>query len=82
MYIYIWRTFGLLPMSSRCKTGWKIVTDYVFSIPEWFRELSVNGASCLEINDNDLNVYLKQFVLLYADDTVVFATSEETFIQS
>ena len=44
--------------------------------------LSVNGASCLEINDNDLNVYLKLFVLLYADDTVVFATSEETLIQS
>ena len=42
--------------------------------------LSVNGASCLEINDN--NVYLKLFVLLYADDTVVFATSEETLIQS
>ena len=44
--------------------------------------LSVNGASCLEINDNDLNVYLKRFVLLYADDTVVFAKSEETLIQS
>ena len=44
--------------------------------------LSVNGASCLEIYDNDLNVYLKLFVLLYADDTVVFATSEETLIQS
>jgi len=44
--------------------------------------LSVNGASCLEINDNALNVYLKLFVLLYADDTVVFATSEETLIQS
>ena len=42
--------------------------------------LSVNGASCLEINVN--NVYLKLFVLLYADDTVVFATSEETLIQS
>ena len=44
--------------------------------------LSVNGASCLEINDSDLNVYLKLFVLLYADDTVVFAKSEETLIQS
>jgi len=44
--------------------------------------LYVNGASCLEINDDDLNVYLKLFVLLYADDTVVFATSEETLIQS
>ena len=37
--------------------------------------LSVNGASCLEINDKDLHVYLKLFVLLYADDTVVFATA-------
>jgi len=27
-------------------------------------------------------VHLKLFVLLYADDTVVFATSEETLIQS
>ena len=36
----------------------------------------------MRINGNDLNVYLKLFVLLYADDTVVFATSEETFIQS
>ena len=44
--------------------------------------LSVNGAACLEINDNDLNVYLKLFVLLYADDNVVFATSKETLIQS
>ena len=44
--------------------------------------LSVNGASCLEINDNDLNVYLKLFLLLYADDIVVFATSGETLIQS
>ena len=44
--------------------------------------LSGNGASCLEINDNVLNVYLKLFVLLYGDDTVVFATSEETLIQS
>ena len=44
--------------------------------------LSVNGAYCLEINDNELNVYSKLFVLLYADDTVVFATSEETLTQS
>ena len=44
-------------------------------------DLSVNGTYCLEIYDNDLNVYLKLFVLLYADDTVVFATSEETLIQ-
>ena len=44
--------------------------------------LSVNGASCLEINDNDLNVYLKLFELLHAGDTVVFATSEKTLIQS
>ena len=44
--------------------------------------LSVNGAACLEINDNDLNVYLKLFLLLYADDNVVFATSKETLIQS
>jgi len=36
----------------------------------------------MRINGNDLNVYLKLFVLLYADDTVVFATSEETSIQS
>jgi len=43
--------------------------------------LSVYGASCLQINDNDLNVYLKLFVLLYADDTLVFA-SEETLVQS
>ena len=26
--------------------------------------LSVNGASCLEINDNDLNVYLKLCVVI------------------
>jgi len=32
------------------------------------------SAYCLEINDNDLNVYLKLFVLLYADNT---ATSED-----
>jgi len=44
--------------------------------------LSVNGASCIEINDNDLSVYLTLFELLYAHDTVVFATSEETLIQS
>jgi len=44
--------------------------------------LSVKGASCLEINDNDLNVYLKLFLLLYADAIVVFATSGETLIQS
>ena len=44
--------------------------------------LSVNCAYCLEINDNELNVYSKLFVLLYADDTVVFATSEETLTQS
>ena len=44
--------------------------------------LSVNGAYCLEISDNDLNVYLKLFELLHADDTVVFATSEKTLIQS
>ena len=43
--------------------------------------LSVYGASCLQINDNDLNVFLKLFVLLYADDTLVFA-SEETLVQS
>ena len=46
------------------------------------RYLSVNGVSCLDINDNDLNVYLKLFVLLYAADIVVFATSGETLIQS
>ena len=44
--------------------------------------LSVNGASCLEINDNDLNVYLKLVLLLYTADIVVFATSGETLIQS
>jgi len=36
----------------------------------------------MRINGNDPNVFLKLFVLLYADDTVVFATSEETSIQS
>ena len=53
-----------------------------YSSPEWENYLSVNGAYCIEINDNDLNVYLKLFVWLHADDTDVFATSEETLIQS
>ena len=39
--------------------------------------LTVDGASCLESY-----VYLKVIVLLYADDNVVFATYEETLIQS
>jgi len=39
--------------------------------------LTVGGASCLESY-----VYLKVIVLLYADDNVVFATYEETLIQS
>jgi len=41
-----------------------------------------NGSPFLEINSNDLDVYLKLIVLLYADDTVVFASSEETMLQS
>ena len=44
--------------------------------------LLTNGSPCLEINNNDLDVYLKLIVLLYADDTVVFASSEETMLQS
>ena len=38
--------------------------------------LPTNGSTCLEINNNDLDVYPKLIVLLYVDDTVVFASSE------
>ena len=44
--------------------------------------LLTNGSPFLEINNNELDVYLKLIVLLYADDTVVFASSEETMLQS
>ena len=44
--------------------------------------LLTNGSPCLEINNNDLDVYLKLIVLLYADDIVVFDSSEETMLQS
>ena len=43
--------------------------------------LLTNGSPFLEINDNDLDVYRKLIALLYADDTVVFASSEETMLQ-
>ena len=38
--------------------------------------LLTNGKPCLEINNNYLDVYLKLIVLLYANDTGVFASSE------
>ena len=44
--------------------------------------LLTNGSPFLEINNNDLDVYLKLIVLLYADDIVVFDSSEETMLQS
>ena len=33
----------------------------------------------LNVTDNEINVYLKLLVLLYADNTVIFATDPESF---
>lgn len=43
--------------------------------------LLVNGSPNLAIRSADLDVYLKH-VLPYADDTVIFASSEKTLIQT
>lgn len=42
---------------------------------------SSNGCSGLEfnMNDNQINSYLKLMVLLYADNTVIFGTDPENF---
>lgn len=44
--------------------------------------LLVNGSPNVDISSSDLDVYLKLVVLLYADDTVVFTSSQETLIQT
>ena len=41
--------------------------------------LLTNNNVCLDIRDEELNIYLKLVVILYADDTVLFANNEDDF---
>ena len=43
---------------------------------EWyFRQNNISGLSC-EFNDEDLYMFIKIFILMYADDTVIFSHSQ------
>jgi len=44
--------------------------------------MTTNNSPTLDINNADLETLLKLIVLLYADDTVVIAKSEENIIQA
>ena len=44
-----------------------------------FRRIRTNNNVCLDIRDEELNVYLKLVVILYADDTVLLANNEDDF---
>jgi len=44
--------------------------------------MTTNNSQTLDINNANLETLLKLIVLLYADDTVVFAKSEENLIQA
>ena len=44
-----------------------------------FRRIRTNNNVCLDIRDEELNVYFKLVVILYADDTVLFANNEDDF---
>ena len=44
--------------------------------------LIVKESECISLFDADLDLYLKLYVLLYADDTVIFAKSENDLIST
>ena len=44
-----------------------------------FRRIRTNNNVCLDIRDEELNVYFQLVVILYADDTVLFANNEDDF---
>ena len=69
-------------MSYRCKTGRKRVTVlfsiYLSDLEKYFIELNGNPLELLrEQSVNELNVFIKLFVILYADDTVILADTKE-----
>jgi hypothetical protein len=53
---------------------------YLSELEEYLSENSINHLECLNANCIQyIGMYLKLFLLLYADDTVIFAESIETF---
>ena len=42
----------------------------------FFSQYGISGLNC-EFNDDDLTIYFKIFLLLYADDTVIFGESAD-----
>ena len=51
---------------------------FLNDLESFLNQNSCNGIA-LEIPDEPISRYIKMFVLLYADDTVIFGTSEENF---
>ena len=48
----------------------------IYDLEQGFHQNKANGVSC-ETNDNRLYAYLKIFIILFADDTVLFSNTKE-----
>jgi len=55
---------------------------FLLSLNDLEHYLIVKESECISLFDADLDLYLKLYVLLYADDTVIFAKSENDLIST
>ncbi|MEW8542876.1 MAG: reverse transcriptase family protein [Candidatus Thiodiazotropha sp.] len=72
-----------------CRTGVRQgenLSPFLFSIfindlETYFQQHNISGINC-EYNDDDIYIYFKLFILLYADDTVIFSETAEELQQA
>ena len=50
---------------------------FLNDLEHFFSQHGISGLNC-EFNDDDLTIYFKIFLLLYADDTVIFGESAKS----
>ena len=51
---------------------------YLNDLEQFLNSNGVKGISCISDDlENDFNVYIKLFILLYADDTILFSENKE-----
>lgn len=54
---------------------------YLNDIERYLLSNNITGVTC-EVNDEFIYVYLKLYILLYADDTVLFSNSKDDLQQT